>query len=213
MIDHVASHTIVGDLLSGGWVLDAGCRDFIFSEYATRRGCRVVSLDPDPSVVDPNIVGIYFRSVAMAAERGTCRFALTDDVEARHLASACSRGRDVPYVDVPVVTLSDLMKDFVVDVWDCVKLDIEGSEYGILADWPGPIARQITIEFHDHVEHRPEYVYDDIYRHLDQWYDAIVCTPGDSLFVLKELSAGLPRSEGEPWWRLPRDPNVPWWTA
>ncbi len=50
MFDSVAGHTVVRDLLAGGWVLDAGCRDFVFSRYAAEHGCRVVALDPDPTV-------------------------------------------------------------------------------------------------------------------------------------------------------------------
>ena len=34
--------------------------------------------------------------------------------------------------------------------WDVVKLDCEGAEYDVLLDWPGPIAEQITVEFHEH---------------------------------------------------------------
>ena len=45
-LEVVTDHTVDLDRLRGGWVLDAGCRDFTFAREMVRRGCRVLALDP-----------------------------------------------------------------------------------------------------------------------------------------------------------------------
>lgn len=199
-LTNIAAHTIIPALFTGGYVLDAGCRDFIFAQYAANRGCHVIALDPDPTIANPCIEDVTFMSCAIAGAVGTIDFAMTDDVEARHIASANTSRRNCGYVSVPVTTLDEIMKTNLIETWDCVKMDIEGSEYEILQAWPGPIAKQITVEFHDHVEKRPAELYDRMFAHLEQWYRVVKYYPGDTLFVLKDLA---PREKeiGDPWWR------------
>ncbi len=58
------------------------------------------------------------------------------------------------------------------------------------------MARQISVEFHEHVAPRPQALYDAIFAHLGQWYEVVqheksarhCCAPNywDTLFVLKE---------------------------
>lgn len=50
---------------------------------------------------------------------------------------------------VRCTNIRDLMKLTGISYWDIVKLDCEGSEFGILENWPGPIAGQLSVEFHD----------------------------------------------------------------
>jgi hypothetical protein len=38
--------------------------------------------------------------------------------------------------------------------FDLVKLDIEGAEFDVLEHWPGPVATQLSIEFHDAFDKR-----------------------------------------------------------
>jgi hypothetical protein len=92
------------------------------------------------------------------------------------------------------------MKTHGVDVFEVVKMDCEGAEYDILLNWPGPIARQITVEFHDFLGLRPFPDYHDaLVRHLGQWYKIIKheefphplaqghpINYWDSLFVLRD---------------------------
>ena len=47
------------------------------------------------------------------------------------------------------IDIQTLMRYCKVNRWDLVKLDCEGSEFAILENWPGAIARQISVEFHD----------------------------------------------------------------
>ncbi len=77
---------------------------------------------------------------------------------------------DVPWfaeaAAVKCITLPALMEKHKVDFWDVVKLDCEGSEFGILENWPGPVAEQISIEFHDWTGPWCHHVEGDYYERL-----------------------------------------------
>lgn len=188
----VAEHTIDVDLVSiCGHVLDAGCRDFHFSRVLASLGARVVAVDADPEVSDPDIDGVRFERAVIDTDSGVRRFVVATEPQARHVVrSAAEDG-----VDVRAVTIQSLMQTHDVPIWDAVKLDVEGSEYAILRAWPGPIAKQISIEFHEHCVPQPPDVYDAIFNHLDQWYRVVqhvkerrhCAAPNywDTLFVLK----------------------------
>jgi hypothetical protein len=83
--------------------------------------------------------------------------------------------------------------------WDLIKLNIEGSEYDVLDTWPGPIARQIVVSFHEHTPRaRGRAECDRLIAKISQWYDVqnVVwekrygCSENywDLLFTLKGLS-------------------------
>lgn len=168
----VGEHTVDANLLtSGGYVLDAGCRDFTFARGLAERGCRVVAVDADPTVEDPSVAGIAFANVAIAAQAGSVSFRMAHNPEARGFAHLV--GGDGPVTTVRAVTIEDLMARYDVKLWDAVKLDVEGAEYDLLRAWPGPVAKQISIEFHEHCGARPQAVYDQIFKHLGQWYDLV----------------------------------------
>lgn len=191
-LEVLGEHTIDTSLLEGGFVLDAGCRDFTFAREIRARGGVVVALDADPTVEDPHVHGIIFRNVALSATPGSRIFVMTADPQARHLQGLYSEPVG-ERVLVTAITVDDLAAKY--GTFDAVKLDIEGSEYGVLRAWPGPIAKQISIEFHEHVSPRPQQVYDEIFRRLGSWYDVVqhektarhCCAPNywDTLLVLK----------------------------
>lgn len=194
----VAEHTIDTSLLTpGGFVLDAGCRNFGFSRGLIEHGCRVIAMDADPTVKDPDADGLVYLNFALAAERGVRTLVMHQDPQARYLAPAGVAITRAPHETVEAVTITDIMKGYFIEHFDVVKLDIEGSEYDILKAWPGPIATQLSIEFHEHVCPRPQKTYDEIFEHLGQWYNVIQhnqearhCCPEknwwDSLLTLKE---------------------------
>lgn len=191
-IANVATHSVdIARLKEGGFVLDAGCRDFTFARQMAALGCRVVALDPDVIEVQ-DIDRVAYLQEGLAATSGFDQLVLMDNLEMRHLAKAAghSQWHERPRIPVTTVSIRDLMQRFGVKHWACVKMDIEGAEYEILRTWPGPVADQITVEFHDHLEPRPPALYDEIFVHLGKWYDVVVRVPGDTLFVLR-------REEGE----------------
>ena len=63
-------------------------------------------------------------------------------------------------ISVQTRTPQWVCSQFAVEKFDLIKLDVEGSEFAILQTWPGPIATQLSIEFHDYVDNS---MYDDEY--------------------------------------------------
>ena len=190
----VGEHTIDANLLTpNGYVLDAGARDFIFARGLAERGCRVVAIDADPTVENPRIVGVAFANVALDDAPRKRTFVMDQDPQARRLDT---RGNG-PLVDVHTVTVEDIMARYEVKHWDVVKLDIEGAEMAVLAAWPGPIATQISVEFHEHCAPKPQSYYDSIFARLESqgyeivqhvkearmccsanWWDTLICLKG-----------------------------------
>ena len=102
---------------------------------------RVIEVDPDT-----NLDAIHVAIVGAGAVTQT--YARFSTGEGNHLGSGYGIDRASP-IDVPCMTITGLMKVVGIGFWDVVKLDCEGAEFGILENWPGRIARQISVEFHD----------------------------------------------------------------
>ena len=167
----IAEHSVDEGYLSGGWVLDAGGRNFEFSREMARRGCKVVAMDPDPTIEAQEIPGVEFVREALAVNEGERQLVMTRDPQARHLASIHEASGEC--VTVKATSIETIMEARGIARWDCVKLDIEGGEYSILRAWPGPISKQISIEFHEHCFAVASEVYDEIFSHLGQWYRVV----------------------------------------
>lgn len=192
----IAEHTIDEGYLSGGFVLDAGCRDFGFARSVAERGCRVIAMDPDPTIEEQKIDGVTFLREALSVNEGERHLVMTSDPQARHLEGRSEGASSSEKVSVQAVSIETIMERFGVKQFDCVKLDIEGGEIGILRAWPGPIAKQISVEFHEHCMPVSQETYDGIFSHLTNWYDVVqherTARYGagynywDSLFVLRE---------------------------
>lgn len=190
-------HTFCPELLEPeGWVLDAGCRGFDFSTAMLAYGCKVVALDPAPDVeiaVPASAQKFFFKRAALSNKDGVCIFIPIKDVMASY-ATPFMRLAEVKPEKVPsnrcqCFMVQTLMREYFIPIWDCVKLDIEGSEYSVLASWPGPIAKQISVEFHhDRPELLPPRDMAPIYQLLDRWYTQVTRDDLDTLFVLKELA-------------------------
>jgi len=193
MITRIHGHTVDMSLLNGLPILDAGCRYFEFAEYFAKRGHRVIALDPAPDIPDYSGKAEFIRS-ALNINSGYVDFSTWDGPEANRITEV----PDPRSISILATSLKDLMAEKDVKHWDVVKLDIEGGEYDILMNWPGPIANQITVEFHEHLNVNPmgAAYYSKMLNHLEQWYRpaqhvSVPCDCGtgfnywDSLFVLK----------------------------
>ena len=200
-LEVITDHTLDVSLLDTdgceGWVLEAGCRDFTFARRLAKKGLYVCALDPDPGVEMPEgAERIVFLNVALATYAGEGALVMTKDPQARYLAGPRGAPASLLSVTVRTVTVPMLLEKMRIQRFEAVKLDIEGTEYEILLGWPGPVSKQISVEFHEHVRPRPPELYDEIFAHLGQWYEVVqhekttrhFCAPNywDSLFVLKE---------------------------
>lgn len=138
-------------------VLDVGCRGFEFDVELLKLApfARIIALDPDPTIEDPKIAGITFIRKAVT-ERDVEGVVWQGPGEAAFICG--NRGepgygvgvlRPEESAQVLNTTIEKLMAEHGIGHWDLVKLDCEGSEFGILENWPGPIATQLSVEFHD----------------------------------------------------------------
>jgi len=220
-LQRIEEHTFDLDLLKNPmipWVLDVGCRGFGMAKQLVSMGCNVVAMDPDPDIEDlgnnfsvetPKL--IFLRQALVSREEafhGSGVLMRPHDVAGSYVYSSCSTSNPTttptarPPVDVELVDIVDLTHRWlnINTRWSAVKLDCEDSEYGILLDWPGPIADQISVEFHEHLANfrfnLSEY-YPKMLKHLGQWYASVKFDRThqhglgenywDTLFVLKEL--------------------------
>jgi FkbM family methyltransferase len=147
----IASHTIDLDAVRElPVVLDVGCRGFGFGRemLSYRPGACVVAMDPDPEMPLDNSQDMVFLCEALVAgDRCESLYATHSTGEGNFLCDV------VPHyarsLTVPCVNITQLMERLGIVHWDVIKLDCEGSEFEILENWPGPIAEQISVEFHD----------------------------------------------------------------
>lgn len=167
----LASHTVDLDILPDApVVLDVGCRDFDFTQriLELRPSAQITALDPSPDIVEIAWVlchNVEFHRLALVGkERNMALLAMHSSGEGNFICD------DPPWfaeaAAVKCITLPELMEKNGVKFWDLVKLDCEGSEFGILENWPGPIAQQISIEFHDWTGPWEEYVVGYYYERL-----------------------------------------------
>lgn len=175
-LETICEHTLdVERLTPGGWVLDAGCRGFEFARAMVERGMCVLAMDPSVDVPAPRYdPHILFERAALVGGGPLLQDFSDGTGNAAHLRRAnepksCTR-------PVACVTVRQLMVRFGIDRFSAVKLDIEGAEYQVLATWPGDVADQISVEFHDFLglnprPQDPEGWYRDTWRFLDYWYE------------------------------------------
>lgn len=144
----LASHTVNLDLLPGApRVLDVGCRNFDFTRaiLKVRPRAEIVAMDPDRKIVAPDISQMMFIRAALVGDaRNDAPYCSFSTGEANHLVWNGVIEPDSEVYRVPCYSVGSWVHDF-----DVVKLDCEGSEFGILENWPGPVATQISVEFHD----------------------------------------------------------------
>ena len=124
-----------------------------------RFGMRVHAFDPTPrsiewlqsQTVPPEFV---FHAYGVAGFDGNCAF-LPSENPAHVSHSIVARETCRPAIEVPVHRLGTIMKMLGHEQIDLLKMDIEGAEYGVLADMLGcgvPV-KQLLVEFHHRWAH------------------------------------------------------------
>ncbi len=133
-------------------VLDVGCRNFDFTRAILAKwpGAKIVAMEPDPIVADPCVEGVQFCQRALVHDdRADAGYASYSTGEGNFLTDLTAY-YDAKMIRVPCINIQKVMAFYDITHWDIVKLDCEGSEFDILQCWPGPIATQISVEFHDY---------------------------------------------------------------
>jgi FkbM family methyltransferase len=123
-------------------------------ELVRRFGASVHAFDPTPRSirwVQSQILPdkFAFHAYGMADFDGTCRFLPPKDP--KHVShTMLPRESPGPSIEAPVYRLSTVMKMLGHSQIDLLKMDIEGAEYGVLADLLACEIRpyQILVEFH-----------------------------------------------------------------
>jgi FkbM family methyltransferase len=160
----LGEHTIDIDLLpEEPLVLDVGCRGFAFDReiLALRPKARIIALDPDPEIEHPLEKEIIFMHKALT-EKVVDRVVWQGPGDGAYIVGngdPHDSGYRWPinpnqiHAEVQNTTMYRLLAEYGPH-FDVVKLDCEGSEFGILEAWPGPFVKQISVEFHDFVDRR-----------------------------------------------------------
>jgi hypothetical protein len=175
-------------------VLDVGCRGFGFARDVLdeRPEARIICLDPDPTIKAPAEPRIQYLHMALVGGKtsisgyvstthvadGGANFLVPLEEMRRDKYRHAEVGWDFTDVVLEVVScinIQGLLGYIGALKFDAVKLDCEGSEFGILENWPGPVADQISVEFHDFTGPRREKVDAGYYEialwpYLFQWY-------------------------------------------
>jgi len=142
-------------------VYSAGAgRDITFErELIVRTGCRVWLLDPTPTGIAtvrdarlPDAGRLAHLSLALSDRVGSVRLVLREDSAdgSYSMASDGEADSGVERIEAEGTTLGALMRRLGHARIDLLKMDIEGAEYGVLADLclhRLPV-RQIAVEFH-----------------------------------------------------------------
>ena len=149
----IESHSIdLAALPEAPEVLDVGCRGFAFckSLLKLRPFARITAMDPDPLLtLEEMPVGVLFlRAALVGDERLTSNYAGWSNGDGNLLCESAPWYAEREHT-VPCLNITALMARLKVSYWDLVKLDCEESEFQILENWPGPIAGQLSVEFHD----------------------------------------------------------------
>ncbi|OHB92414.1 MAG: hypothetical protein A2Z57_12090 [Planctomycetes bacterium RIFCSPHIGHO2_12_39_6] len=150
----IDGHTIDETLLTGGVVIDIGCRGFAFEKEFEK--CQVYSIDADESAVP------YKYRYNLQTRKAIFNLAITpnDGTTTYYKLGESGYTKDIKEFTPEEGIIVESMKlntFYEINILpfeevDILKLDIEGGEYSILAD-PNfrPLPKQITVEFHDHV--------------------------------------------------------------
>lgn len=119
-----------------------------------RYNCMVDAFDPTPRCIEwlaqqelPG--GLRFHPVGLSDQTQTLRFSAPPE-EAFVSYTVADRADASEVVELPVRALDEIMKDLGDTEIDLLKMDIEGSEYAVIADMLEKRIRpmQICVEFH-----------------------------------------------------------------
>jgi FkbM family methyltransferase len=200
----ISEHSFLEEKIdSNGIVLDLGSgKTMSFAIPIADYVSKVIAVDILKPTVEYNKSKIYFENYAVSTKEGIEKVILYKDSDATSIIDIFDEFNDaVDTFLIEIKPISYFMRKYNVDLFEIMKMDIEGSEYEILNNLNEPIAKQISVEFHDFrgMNKEGNLFYKNLINKLEKWY--IISThkythhPGfpvnhgwnywDSLFVLK----------------------------
>jgi FkbM family methyltransferase len=156
-------------------VVDIGANIGVFSVYAASKTRNIVyAIEPSPAnfqAVQRNILSNKLQNVcalnyAVSDRSGTELFFSTGASQ-HHRLKKVIHETAAAYIEVPSITLQDLMDRQQIAQIDFLKLDCEGAEEAILQSTPRSYlqrVRKIALEFHDHLT---QLNHDGLREHLE----------------------------------------------
>lgn len=149
---HYGGHTIIDNLQDDSLVYSCGIGDnasfdlAIIEEY----GCNVYAFDPTPESIEwikskewPE--QFLFYEFGVAATEGIRKFYLPPI--AGHISHS-TIARSPNSIEVVMTTIDKFARRMGHDSIDLLKLDVEGTEYEIIDNFPKTPIKQIAVEFH-----------------------------------------------------------------
>ena len=160
MLKNILCHTIYIDSLyqtkqgSQPTVIDCGANRGEFSSYANKEFNAICyAFEPDPRLFS-NLIeqhDVYYYELAVGAKEGLVRLNLGD----KHCSSIkYSESASQDYLDVRMIALEKFCQEREIRAIDLLKVDIEGAELELFENFTFEFLekiRQVTIEFHDHL--------------------------------------------------------------
>ena len=141
MIEVIAEHSVDLSLLpEKANVLDLGCRGFAFTHALRERGHHVVPID-----IDRLHDGQAYYQCAISDFDGRVAILKSSDPQATRIDP--DREGTVPCYTLPSLSANFLHKN---QIWDLIKMDIEGAEYQVIMSMEKAWATQLSVEFHCH---------------------------------------------------------------
>lgn len=151
----ISEHTVDLNLIPHlANILDIGCLGFGFDNHFTHDA--VYNIDISEFPYDHH----RYHRLAISDKCGLTGVNYTNDKQATHIKEGN---------EIPMMTISAYSKMVGVKHWDLIKMDIEGEEIKVLREAKHPMATQVSVEFHAHINQTKEQI-DELLLYLSNFY-------------------------------------------
>jgi len=137
-------------------VIDIGAHIGVFSVFAGSQAKEVIAFEPFHESYEllkenlelNNIANVKTVNLGVSEKREKCRIYLEENNSCCN--SICKKSDK--FTEIRCITLEDVFRDYKIKHCNYLKMDCEGSEYGILLNTPDKILKRIdriVLEYHD----------------------------------------------------------------
>lgn len=149
-----------------GAIVDLGCATW---DWTRRFFGQKHVVGADPFETDPVVPGVDFFQGIVTVVRGS--------VQISREGTGSSTRHTGNVVDMPAITLADLLTRYGVDQVAALKINTEGSEYELLINLSEQQIRQIdqiAVSFHDFIGIGSHKAVEAVLGYLRNWYDVVM---------------------------------------